>query len=132
MSETAAAPPPTGQRPASEPAAGGVITQHVRLAYWKYPIIALVLAVAIGLLGVFAGSPNSPRATIAATSRQDPGGAALAFTQELADTSAAASPRRWPGTGPRPPASRRRGRRATLRRSTPSPRPRWKAGWQPP
>ena len=56
MSETAAAPPPTGQRPASEPAAGGLITQHVRHAYWKYPIIALVLAVALGLLGVFAGS----------------------------------------------------------------------------
>jgi len=100
MSETAAAPPPTGQRPASEPAAGGLITQHVRHAYWKYPIIALVLAVALGLLGVFAGSPNSPRATIAATSRQDPGGAALAFTQELAGTSASAANQNEFGLGP--------------------------------
>ena len=90
MSGTAA-PRPARQRAAAEPAAAGLVTQHVRHAYWKYPIIALVLAVALGLLGVFAGSPNSPRATIAATTRQDPGGAALAFTQELAGTSASAA-----------------------------------------
>jgi hypothetical protein len=86
MSVTAA-PPPT-QPAAGEPAEAGVVTQHVRHAYWKYPIIALALAVVLGLLGVFAGSPNSPRATIASTARQDPGGAVLAFTQELAGMSA--------------------------------------------
>ena len=51
---------------------------------------------------VFAGSPNSPRATIAATSLQDPGGAALAFTQELAGTSASAGNQQEFGLG-RPP-----------------------------
>jgi hypothetical protein len=99
VSETAA-PPPTGQRPASEPGAGGLVTQHVRHGYWKYPIIAVALAIALGLLGVFAGSPNSPRAAIAATARQDPGGAALAFTQELAGTSASAANQDEFGLGP--------------------------------
>ena len=100
MSGTAPATP-AGQRAAAEPAAAGLVTQHVRHAYWKYPIIALALAVLLGLLGVFAGSPNSPRATIAATSRQDPGGAALAFTQELAGTSASAANQNEPGLGRR-------------------------------
>jgi hypothetical protein len=99
VSGTAPAPP-AGQRAAAGPAAGGLVTQHVRHGYWKYPIIALALAVVLGLLGVFAGSPNSPRATIAATSRQDPGGAALAFTQELAGTSASAANQNEPGLGP--------------------------------
>ena len=99
MSDTTA-PPPTGQHAATEPAAAGLVTQHVRHGYWKYPIIALALAVVLGVLGVFAGSPNSPRATIAATSRQDPGGAALAFTQELAGTSASAGNQKEFGLGP--------------------------------
>ncbi len=99
MSETAA-PPPTRQRTASEPAPAGLVSQHVRHAYWKYPIIALALAVVLGLLGVFAGSPNSPRAAIASTARQDPGGAALAFTQELAGTSASAANQSEFGLGP--------------------------------
>ena len=99
MSDTTA-PPPTGQHAATEPAAAGLVTQHVRHGYWKYPIIALALAVVLGVLGVFAGSPNSPRATIAATSRQDPGGAALAFTQELAGTSASTANQNEFGLGP--------------------------------
>jgi hypothetical protein len=60
----------------------------------------VALAIALGLLGVFAGSPNSPRATIAGTTRQDPGGAALAFTQELAGTSASAGNEKEFGLGP--------------------------------
>src|SRR6266508_4303082 len=75
---------PSAPRAAAEPAADGLVVQHVRHGYWKYPIIALVLAILLGLLGVFADSPNSPRATIAKTSHQDPGGAVLALTQELA------------------------------------------------
>jgi hypothetical protein len=98
MSVTAA-PPPT-QPAAGEPAEAGVVTQHVRHAYWKYPIIALALAVVLGLLGVFAGSPNSPRATIASTTRQDPGGAVLAFTQELAGMSASTGNEQEFGLGP--------------------------------
>jgi hypothetical protein len=94
------APPAAGRRPAGEHAPAGLVTQHVRHAYWKYPVIALALAVLLGLLGVFAGSPNSPRATIAQTSRQDPGGAALAFTQELAGTSASAGNQQEFGPGP--------------------------------
>jgi hypothetical protein len=78
----------------------GLVTQHVRHGYWKYPIIALVLAVALVLLGVFAGSPDSPRATIVGAARQDPGGAALAFTQELAGTSASAANQNEFGLGP--------------------------------
>lgn len=85
---------------AEEPTAAGLVTQRVRHAYWKYPIIALALAVLLGLLGVFAGSPNYPRATIAQTSRQDPGGAALAFTQELAGTSSSAGNQKEFGLGP--------------------------------
>ena len=96
----ATVPPPTGQRASGEPAAGGLVTRHVRHGYWKYPVIALVLAVALGLLGVFAGSPNSPRATIVSAARQDPGGAALAFTQELAGTSASAANQNEFGLGP--------------------------------
>src|SRR5262249_25588029 len=85
---------------AAEPGARGLVTQHVRHAYWKYPVIALAVAVLLGLLGVFAGSPNSPRATIATTSGQDPGGAALAFTEELAGTSASAANQQEFGLGP--------------------------------
>ncbi len=99
MSDTAALPP-TEQRAPGGPAAAGLVTQHVRHGYWKYPIIALALAMALGLLGAFAGSPNSPRATIAGTSRQDPGGAALAFTQELAGTSSSAGNQKEFGLGP--------------------------------
>ena len=106
MSETAPGQPATPhaaqavRQPAAEPGAAGLVTQHVRHAYWKYPIIALVLAVLLGLLGALAGSPNSPRATIATTSRQDPGGAALAFTQELAGASASAGNQQEFGLGP--------------------------------
>ena len=96
VTQAAAATPPA----AAEPGAPGLVTQHVRHAYWKYPIIALALAIVLGILGVFAGSPNSPRATIAKTSQQDPGGAALAFTEELAGMSASAANEKEFGLGP--------------------------------
>ena len=54
--------------------------------YWKYPVIAIVLAGVLVVLAVFAGSPDWPRATIAGASRRDPGGTILAFTQELDGT----------------------------------------------
>lgn len=94
-------PAPPGERPAGmaqEP--GRLVTQRVRHAFWKYPIIAAVLAVALGLLGAFAGSPNTPRATIAQTSRQDPGGAILAFSQELSGDSPSWANRGEFGMGP--------------------------------
>lgn len=97
----AAPPMPPSEHPAGqahEP--GPLVTQHVRHAFWKYPIIAVVLAAALGLLGAFAGSPNTPRATIAQTSLQDPGGAILAFSQELAGTSPSWANRQEFGMGP--------------------------------
>jgi len=99
MSTTPVAP--LEEQPAAgEPSEAAVVTQHVRHAYWKYPIIALALAIVLGLLGAFAGSPNSPRATIAQTTRQDPGGAALALTQELTRMSASAGNQQEFGLGP--------------------------------
>ncbi len=68
----------------------------VRHPYWKYPLLALAAAVVIVALASTAGSPNWPRATIAGTSRSDPGGAILAFTQELDGTAAS-----WSNTGER-------------------------------
>jgi hypothetical protein len=58
----------------------------VRHVFWKYPIIAVVLLGAIGLIALAAGSPNSPRETIAAAAKRDPGGCVLAFTEELDGT----------------------------------------------
>ncbi len=59
---------------------------RVRHCYCKYPVIALAMAGILIALGVAAGSPNWPRDTIKAVSRKDPGGAVLAFTQELDGT----------------------------------------------
>lgn len=58
----------------------------VRHCFWKYPLIAGSLAVLLIVLGFIAGSPNSPRDTIAGVSKKDPGGSILAFTQELSGT----------------------------------------------
>ena len=58
----------------------------VRHVFWKYPILALVLLVVVVLLAGFVGSPNWPRDTIATVTQKDPGGAILAFTQELDGT----------------------------------------------
>jgi hypothetical protein len=58
----------------------------VRHVFWKYPIIALVALVAISVIALAAGSPNAARATVAGAANDDPGGAVLAFTQELDGT----------------------------------------------
>ena len=55
----------------------------VRHCFWKYPVIAFILFVIIIIVAALVGSPNWPRDTIASVSQQDPGGAVLAFTQEL-------------------------------------------------
>ena len=62
----------------------------VRHVFWKYPLISVVLLVVVGVVAFVVGSPNSERATISPTSIRDPGGAILAFTQEL-DGSASSS-----------------------------------------
>ena len=55
----------------------------VRHVFWKYPIVAAIMLVVVMLLAALVGSPNWPRDTIASVAKQDPGGAILAFTQEL-------------------------------------------------
>jgi hypothetical protein len=59
----------------------------VRHCFWKYPVISLVLLVVVALLAGFVGSPNWPKESIAGVTKDDPGGAILAFTQELDGTS---------------------------------------------
>ena len=66
----------------------------VRHCFWKYPLIGAGLLVAIVAVAAFAGSPNWPRDEIAAVATKDPGGAILAFTQELDGTSSS-----WSNTG---------------------------------
>jgi hypothetical protein len=58
----------------------------VRHVFWKYPIISLVLLVVVAVLAFAAGSPNWPRDTIVGATKDNPGGAILAFTQELDGT----------------------------------------------
>jgi hypothetical protein len=61
---------------------------HVRHCFWKYPLIALAVAIAIAVVALAVGSPNAPRDTIAGVTQKEPGGAVLAFTQELDGTAA--------------------------------------------
>lgn len=58
----------------------------VRHVFWKYPILAVVLFIIVAVLAAAAGSPNWPRDTIAGVTKDNPGGAILAFTQELDGT----------------------------------------------
>lgn len=58
----------------------------VRHVFWKYPIISVVLLALIVVIAATIGSPNYPRDTIAGVSKDNPGGAVLAFTQELSGT----------------------------------------------
>ena len=59
----------------------------VRHVFWKYPIIAVVLLALVAVLAASVGSPNYPRDTIAGATKDNPGGAVLAFTQEMDGTS---------------------------------------------
>ncbi len=59
----------------------------VRHVFWKYPILSVVMVIVVAALALLLGSPNYPRATIAAAATSNPGGAVLAFTQELDGTS---------------------------------------------
>jgi hypothetical protein len=68
----------------------------VRHVFWKYPILAAVLFALIVAVAAIVGSPNWPRDTIAGVSKDDPGGAVLAFTQELDGTAASSgNAREW-------------------------------------
>jgi len=58
----------------------------VRHVFWKYPIISVVLLALVAVLAAAVGSPNYPRDTIAGATKDNPGGAVLAFTQELDGT----------------------------------------------
>jgi hypothetical protein len=63
----------------------------VRHVFWKYPPLSMALLVVVAVLAAVVGSPNWPRDTIAGVSTANPGGAVLAFTQELAGTSSSAA-----------------------------------------
>ncbi len=58
----------------------------VRHVFWKYPILAVVLLGIVAVLAAAIGSPNWPRDTIAGATKDNPGGAIMAFTQELDGT----------------------------------------------
>ncbi len=58
----------------------------VRHVFWKYPILSVVLLVVVAVLAFAVGSPNWPRDTIAGATKDNPGGAIMAFTQELDGT----------------------------------------------
>jgi hypothetical protein len=58
----------------------------VRHVFWKYPLLSIVLLVVVAVLAATVGSPNYPRDSIAGVTKADPGGAILAFTQELDGT----------------------------------------------
>jgi hypothetical protein len=63
----------------------------VRHVFWKYPILSVVLLVVVAALAFAVGSPNWPRDTIAAVTKDNPGGTVMAFTQELDGTATSTS-----------------------------------------
>jgi hypothetical protein len=63
----------------------------VRHVFWKYPLLSMVLLAVVAIVAAFVGSPNYPRSTIAVAANGDPGGAIMAFTQELDGTSSSAA-----------------------------------------
>ena len=66
-------------------------TRLVRHCFCKYPIVAVVVLVTVAVLAAMVGSPNWPRTQIATAATKDPGGAVLAFTQEMDGTSASSA-----------------------------------------
>ena len=56
--------------------------------FWRYPVLALVLALAVVLLGFTAASPFWPRTTIAKVAAIQPGGTVWAVAQQLDGSSA--------------------------------------------
>ncbi len=75
--------PQTVDQPVPTQASDQPPERLVRHVFWKYPIISLVLLVVVAVLAGLVGSPNWPRDSIAGVTKDDPGGAILAFTQEL-------------------------------------------------
>ncbi|MDQ6905650.1 MAG: hypothetical protein M3176_02365 [Chloroflexota bacterium] len=71
----------------------------VRHVFWLYPILSVVLLVVVAILAAVVGSPNWPRDTIAGVSTANPGGAILAFTQELAGTATSTANAQERGVG---------------------------------
>jgi hypothetical protein len=82
MAASDSAPNPTSDRPSKR------LVRHV---FWKYPLLSVVLLAVVAIIAAFVGSPNYPRATIADAANSDPGGAIMAFTQELDATSSSAA-----------------------------------------
>ncbi len=63
----------------------------VRHVFWQYPVLSLVLLVVVAVLAAMVGSPNWPKDSISGVSTTDPGGAILAFTQELNGTASSSA-----------------------------------------
>lgn len=63
----------------------------VRHVFWKYPILAVILLALVAGVAAIVGSPNYPIATIAGAAKNDPGGAVLAFAQELDGTASSSA-----------------------------------------
>ena len=71
----------------------------VRHVFWKYPIISVVLMALVAVLAATIGSPNYPKDTIAGVTKDNPGGAVMAFTQELDGTATSSGNAQEFGTG---------------------------------
>jgi hypothetical protein len=83
-------------QPAAESAAPAKASDRpperlVRHVFWKYPILSAVMFVVVVAVAFAVGSPNWPRDTIASVTKANPGGAILAFTQELDGTATSTS-----------------------------------------
>jgi hypothetical protein len=83
--------PDTATSAVKQPAKDLPPQRLVRHVFWKYPLLAAALLVALVTVAAIVGSPNWPRDTIAGVTKDNPGGAVLAFTQELDGTASSAS-----------------------------------------
>jgi hypothetical protein len=77
---------PAAESTASTKASDRPPDRLVRHVFWKYPILSVVLLVIVAAVAFAVGSPNWPRDTIASVTKDNPGGAIMAFTQELDGT----------------------------------------------